>query len=123
MVLTKENKDDVARLVAVCVIFFGALQACVVFLRIQSLFESSNPRTNSRSNVFFRSTIRIFVRRYFSIFFPVCSGVASGAPNFCPSVKIIARNTLTEYYTTGPAPGAAASSGCGAVTIPFSPSR
>ena len=87
----------------------------LVFIRI---FESSNELpyenfswveySNLRSKIFFES-------------FALCSGVASGAPNFCPSVTILARNTFSEYYTTGSAPSAAAFGGFGAVTIPFSP--
>ena len=87
----------------------------LVFVRI---FESSNELSfqdfssfeysNLRSKIFFES-------------FALCSGVASGAPNFCPSVTLIARNTFSEYYTTGSAPSAAALSGFGAVTVPFSP--
>ena len=62
----------------------------LVFVRI---FESPNALTfedfssfeysNLRSKIFFES-------------FALCSGVPSGAPNFCPSVKIIARNTYPE---------------------------
>ena len=87
----------------------------LVFVRI---FESSNELSfedfssfeypNIRSKISFES-------------FALCSGVASGAPNFCPSVKIIARNTLPEYYTTGPATDAAMCSGFGVVTSPFLP--
>ena len=62
----------------------------LVFVRI---FESSNvlsfedfssfKYSNLRSKIFFES-------------FALCSGVASSAPNFYPSVTIIARNTFSE---------------------------
>ena len=87
----------------------------LVFVRI---FESSNELSCEDFSSFEYSNLR---SKMFFESFALCSGVASGAPNFCPNVTIIVRNTFPEYYTTGSAPSAAAFSGFAAVTIPFSP--
>ena len=86
----------------------------LVFVR---LFESSNELSFEDFSSFEYSNL---CSKIFFESFALCSGVASGAPNFGPSVTIIARNTFSEYYTSGSAPSAAVFSGFGAVTIPFS---
>ena len=63
----------------------------LVFVRI---FESSNQLSFEDFSSFEYSNLRW---KIFFESFALCSGVASGAPNFCSSVTIIARNTFSEY--------------------------
>ena len=61
-------------------VFVGTLESSTeLSFENFSSFECSN----LRSKIFFES-------------FALCSGVASGAPKLCASVKMIARNTLLE---------------------------
>ena len=62
----------------------------LVFVRI---IESSSELSFEDFSWFNYSNLRL---KIFFESFGLHSGVASGAPNFCPSVKIIARNTLPE---------------------------
>ena len=62
----------------------------LVFVRI---FESSNELSFEDFSSFKYSNVR---SKIFFESFALCSGVASGAPNFCASVTIIARNTYPE---------------------------